>query len=255
MDHPYITGHDQGCDYATGGRRLSINMNNFNNITGFQQQQSFPSQGSPSPLNRSRHDSVNSQMSLQALQLSSGQHQAGSQPCGQQLTPHTGITCPIQSTPMSRGTSHASHHSSTSSSQQYGGDSHLISHHSFPNFYSPLGTNMQRSRSGYSTNSAMQSHQTSPQSSAPQMYPAPANQYDPHSSIELLADFPIATQHSPTNNLLHNFSVDCTLNEPNGIDGFGNGVFGHDLSDNLMTLLDCHFGHHNRPHGLDSKPS
>ena len=231
MNDPYNTGHGQGYGCATGDRSLSINMNDFDHINAFQQQQTFARQDSFLPRTRPRHDSVNSQASPHALRLPGGQHQAENQPRGQQSTPHISNAYPCQSMVMSRNTSHTSHQSSTSSGQQYGGGRHFVPHHSFPNIYSPIGADMQRSRSAYSTTSTFHDHQMSPQPSMSQRYQLPVNRYSPNPSDELTTNFSVTTQYDLSNSPLDNANIDYHLTGLNGMAYVGDDVFGINSSE------------------------
>jgi hypothetical protein len=219
MGDPYNTSHDNGYGYATGDGSLNINMNSSNRINAILQQ-GIISQNTLSPITTSRHDSIHSQ-SPQISGFPTGQHQAESQPYAAHLTPHVNKIYPYRSEDMARGTSHASHHSSASSGHQYGGSPHFTAHHSFPDIYSPIGIDMQRSQSLYSNNSTIH-NQNRPGVS--QTCQPSANHYSP-GPMDVFSTNPFTTiQYSPPIMSLDNSSSDYHLGRMNRLDSFGNNV-------------------------------
>lgn len=213
----YSSGHNDGYGYATGDGSLSVDINNFNGINTFQQQ-GLLSQDALSPTTRPRNDPANSQLSPHALQSPAGQHQAGIQPRAAQLTPHISNAYPYRSEGMSRGTSHTSLHSSTSSGQQYSGSPHFVPHNSFPNIYSPNGATMQRSRSAYSNTFALNSQQFSLQ---PQMYQSTVDHYSRDPVDAFATNFSTTVQYSPPIASLDDPTINYDLS---GLNNLGNDV-------------------------------
>ncbi|KAJ4992520.1 hypothetical protein SVAN01_01903 [Stagonosporopsis vannaccii] len=223
MDSPYITGYGQGGGYASGS--LDVNdVNNFDFIDPFQQQQSFDSQGKSS-MARTRHDSVNLQGSFQVLHQP-GQHQADYQPYVQQPTP-LGTAYSSQSADMSRVTSRASYRSSTSSGQQRGGETYFVNRLPCSNNPLPSAVDMRRSRTAYSPRPPLFSYQTHPHLNAPQIYPPSTNYYDPNFTNELMVN-PSTSQHRTTNISLDKAVIDYELTGLHGADNLGSGMFGNE---------------------------
>ncbi|XPS74200.1 hypothetical protein M3J09_006319 [Ascochyta lentis] len=218
MGDSYNSGHDQG--YLDGSLSNMITPNCYDAFA----QQALINQNTQSYMTRSRHDSVNSQLSPQVTQYSAGQYQAETQPRAAQLTSPTGTEA------MSRGASHASYRSSTSSGQQYGSP-HFVQHNSFPSMWPSNGPDMQRSRSMYSNTSTTHSHHVSPQLGASQAYQPYINSHYPKPMDALATNLPIAAQdHSPDAQLNESASAYISINATEvELLGFGIGDIGHNV--------------------------